>query len=402
MSWITFVWAMVIGACVVMALPHLLLGLKGKARANLFFVLAALSVGGIACGELAIMHSRSIEEIGRAIQWTHVPIVFLVLGIVGFVHSYFGTGRLWLGIAACGVRFVSLLINFALPPNLNFREITALRPNRFLGDTIALPEGHHSPWMRLGELSSLLLLAFVVDASLALWRRGRAEDRRRAAIVGGSIALFILLAGGLSALIHADVIKLPYLISFPFLGVIVAMGFELSYDILRAAQTASQLRVSEVALRESDMRMRVAVSAAKLGLWVWNIQRNDVWITPEGRRLFGFSESESLNLERFLNAIHEEDRRAVEAQIRASFVEGGDYEREYRVVLPDGETRWIAATGRLELDAEGLPALMRGVTWDITERRCAELEKQQLQHEIAHVGRVSMMRIGRASCRERV
>src|ERR1041384_7266333 len=103
MSWITFVWAMVIGACVVMALPHLLLGLKGKARANLFFVLAALSVGGIACGELAIMHSRSIEEIGRAIQWTHVPIVSLVLGIVGFVHSYFGTGRLWLGIAACGV-----------------------------------------------------------------------------------------------------------------------------------------------------------------------------------------------------------------------------------------------------------------------------------------------------------
>jgi two-component system sensor kinase FixL len=126
-------------------------------------------------------------------------------------------------------------------------------------------------------------------------------------------------------------------------------------------------------------------------LWVWNIQRNDVWITPEGRRLFGFSESESLNHERILNAIQEEHRPGVEPQIPASFAEGGEYEREYRVVLPGGETRWIAAIGRLELDPQGLPALMRGVTWDITERRLAELEKQQLQHEIAHVGRVSMM-----------
>ena len=46
MSWVTFVWALVIGACVIMALPHLLVGLKGRARENLFFVLAALSVAG--------------------------------------------------------------------------------------------------------------------------------------------------------------------------------------------------------------------------------------------------------------------------------------------------------------------------------------------------------------------
>jgi PAS domain S-box-containing protein len=393
MNWITFIWALVIGACVVMALPHLLVGLRGGARENFFFVLAALSVGGIACGELAIMHSRTTEEIGRAIQWTHVPILFVVVGIIGFVHSYFGTGRPWLGIAACGVRFVSLLINFALPPNLNFREITSLRPNNFLGDTIALPEGVHSPWTRLGELSSLLMLAFVIDASVALWRRGSVEGRRRAAIIGGSITLFILLAAGLSALIHADVIKLPYLISFPFLGVIVAMGFELSYDILRAAQTARQLRASEVALRESDMRMSLAASAAKLGLWVWNIQRNDVWITPEGRRLFGFSESEPLNLERFLDAIHEEDRPRVEAQIRASFAEGGEYEREYRVALPGGEMRWIAGYGRVEVDDRGQPAFIRGVTRDVTKRKLAEEALRESEERFRTVADVAPVMI---------
>src|SRR5450432_982829 len=228
MSWVTFVWALVLGACATMALPHLFIGLQRRTWENLFFVLAAISVAGIAFGELAIMHSRTPEEIARAIQWTHLPVFFLVLAIVGFVRSYFETGWLWLGLAACVTRFVSLIINFAWPQNLGFREITSLRHLKFFGDTVAMPEGIGNPWTHLGEVSSLLLLAFVVNASLGLWRRGSAENRRRAVFVGGSITVFIIVAAGLSALTHARVLHLPYLISFPFLGVVAAMGYELS------------------------------------------------------------------------------------------------------------------------------------------------------------------------------
>ena len=46
-----------------MALPHLFIGIKRRAAANLFFTLAALSVAGMACGELAIMHSRTLAEV---------------------------------------------------------------------------------------------------------------------------------------------------------------------------------------------------------------------------------------------------------------------------------------------------------------------------------------------------
>jgi two-component system, LuxR family, sensor kinase FixL len=196
MSWVTFIWAVVFGACATMALPHLVIGLKGRAWENLFFVVAALAVAGIAFGELAIMHSRTTEEIGRAMQWTHVAVFFLSVGVIGFIFSYFGTGRLWLGIVAGAARLVSLVINFASPPNLNFREITGLRHFDFLGDTIAMPEGVINPWTRVGELSSLLMLAFVIDASISLWRRGSADGRRRALVVGGSITLFIVLPRG--------------------------------------------------------------------------------------------------------------------------------------------------------------------------------------------------------------
>ena len=46
MSWVTFIWALVFGACVTMVLPHLLIGLTRRAWENLFFVLAVVSVGG--------------------------------------------------------------------------------------------------------------------------------------------------------------------------------------------------------------------------------------------------------------------------------------------------------------------------------------------------------------------
>ena len=203
MSWVTFIWALVFGACITMALPHVLIGFKRRAWENLLFAITALGVAGVAFGELRIMHSDTPAEIGQAIQWTHLAVFIVVVGIVGFVRTYFGTGRLWLGIIACGARFVSLVLNFAFPPNLNFREITSLRHFRFLGDTVAMPEGVMNPLMRLGELSSLLVLIFVIDASLTLWRRGGREAHRRAAVVGGSITLFIVLAAGISALIHA-------------------------------------------------------------------------------------------------------------------------------------------------------------------------------------------------------
>ena len=324
MSWVTFIWALVIGACATMALPNLLAGIKGRRWENLFFVVAALAVAAIAWGELAMMHSRTTEEIGRFQQWTHLPLFFLVVAIAGFVRVHFGTGWLWLAVAACGVRLVSLIVNFASPPNVNFRQVTGLGHFDFFGEIVMLPEGVVSGWTRVGQVSSLLMLVYVVDASIKLWRKKGAENRRRAALVGGSITLFILVAAGLSALIHERVLHVPYLISLPFLGVVLAMGFELSYDLLRAAQTAGQLRASEAALRESEMRISLAASAANLGLWVWDVKEDHIWMMDKRRELFGFGKSERINLNRFLQVVHEDDRARLHQELRDS-LQSGEY-----------------------------------------------------------------------------
>ena len=118
--------------------------------------------------------------------------------------------------------------------------------------------------------------------------------------------------------------------------------------------------------------MGLAASAANLGLWCWDVQSDEFWITKEGRALCGFTESERINLERFLETIDEEDRARIEERVRTSLASGGEYESEYRIVQPGGRKLWVAGYGRTEVDERGKPVLMRGMTRDITKRKMAE------------------------------
>ena len=65
----------------------------------------------------------------------------------------------------------------------------------------------------------------------------------------------------------------------------------------------SERKRAEEALHESEERISLAANTAGLGLWVWDATRDEIWITPEGRSLFGWAESEPVNLERFVQAL---------------------------------------------------------------------------------------------------
>jgi two-component system, LuxR family, sensor kinase FixL len=272
MSWITIAWSMGASACLTLAMVHLVIWCKQTDQwAHLLFSVIAISVATIAAVELLIMHAPSPEQLGRVIWWAHIPVFFGTVSIVGFVRLYFNTGRSWLGYAVCGLRLLDLIVNFFSVPNTNYKEITGLRHLTIWGgETISLAKGVENPWITVHELSSLLLLAFVVDASVTLWRRNHAGERRRAVVVGGSMIFFILVAAGTSALIEAGVMQSPYLISFSFLAIVVAMGNELSSDVLRAVKLARRLQASQAESRASEARFRLAVEAAPNAIIIIN------------------------------------------------------------------------------------------------------------------------------------
>src|SRR5437867_5056086 len=277
---------------------------------------------------------------------------------------------------------------FRFTPNLNFRHITSLRQFSWgVGEIISVPVGVANSWGLLSSVSLLLLLIFFVDATITVWRRG---DRRRALVVGGSMIFGAILAWHVPLVIWG-IIDIPFFLCFTYSGIVAAMAYELSYDVLHAAQLARQLQASEAELRETEQRMQLAASAAELGMWMWDIARNEIWITDKGRALFGFAPSEKLDFDRFRSALHPEDRESVHQAVENSLRTGAEYESEYRAVLPDGEVRWIAGRGHVEFNGDGQPVRMRGASVDITKRKQAEELAARQRNEMAHLSRVTML-----------
>ena len=366
MSWVTIIWAMTASACLTLALVHMLVWWRRReVPANLLFALTAVAAAVFAGCELWIMRAETPGAFGMAVRWAHVPASVLIVSLVGFVRLYLRAGRLWLAWTVCGVRTLSLILNFVFTPNLNYREINALRHVSFLGETIVAPVGVTSPWMLISQLGLLLLLIFVADASIVVWQRG---DRRQALSVGGSIVLFVAAATVQLILTLWGIIHAPITMSLFFMGIVAAMGYELSRDVLRAARLSDDLR-------ESQERMALATHAVNLGIWVRDLVRNEVWATDKWRELLGFAKSERIDLNSFLQKLHPEDREAVSQTLAKALRDEGGYETEYRVVLsPDGQTRWIASRGRVKFNRAGKPVLMRGASLDITTRKQVEEE----------------------------
>lgn len=379
MSWITVVWSVGSGACLTLALMHFAVWWKDRAaRANLVFSVMAIASAAFAALELAMMRAQTAAQFGMAVRWVHVPVWVIIASLVVFVRLYLKAGRPWLAWTTVGVRTLSLILNFLFSPNINYREITGLRHIPFCGESVSVATGVPNPWMLIAQLSLLLVVIFVTDATITVWQRG---DRRQALIVGGGILLFST-AGTIEGITIAwGIISMPLTASLFYQAIVIAMALELSYDVLRAAQITRRLQASESELREAHQRMDLATSAAALGLWMWDIVRDEIWISEKGRALFGFAPSEKLDIGRFRKAIHPDDRESLRQAVQNSFGTGAEYEAEHRVVLPNGQIRWLAEHGRVEFSDEGKPARMRGVSRDVTRRKLGE---EALRESEAH------------------
>ena len=150
-------------------------------------------------------------------------------------------------------------------------------------------------------------------------------------------------------------------------------------------------RRAEKSLRESEERLSLAADAANLGIWIRDLVGDKIWASDKWRELFGFEKAERLDINRFFQRLHSGDRDAVGQALREAQEAGGGYEKEYRIILPDGRMRWIASRGRVECNGDGKPVRVRGVSLDITARKQAEQELHERRGELAHLARVTML-----------
>jgi two-component system sensor kinase FixL len=385
MNLTTVIWSTAAASCVTLALVHLLLWCWNReSKASLWFAGTAMSVALLACIEFAMMRAQEPPEFLALHRWGHLAFFVIILCIVGFVQSYYRTGRWWLVWSLIGLRLLILVLAFVPGPTFNFREITAMEPVVFFGESVMIPRGIPTPWEFLGNASGLLLVVFVIDAAVRLQRRDDTGEKRRPPVMAVGVVLFILSCAVNGVLIHHGKAQVPYFITLSFLFVIAAMKFELSRDMLHAARLAAEVR-------ENAESMRLAAGAGELALWRWDIPRDRIWVSPGGRELYGIPPAQVITLQSVLDTIHEEDRKTVSALITRAFAGSGAFQAVYRVETTHEVPRWISARGKTEFAPDGEPVRMRGVSVDITSRILAEQDAARHRDELAHLSRVTTL-----------
>src|SRR6184192_2010712 len=383
MSWITVAWSINVGACLTLAAMYLAVWCRERERfVRLLFSCIAAAAALIAAYELQLIRADTPEEYGAILRWRPLSTWVLVLSLVAFTRLYLRAGRSWMALSACGLQTLTVIVNFVFTPNLYYQEITAVRQLPWGGETASIPLGTPSPWSLLNQATLLLLLAFFVDATITVWRRG---DRERALIVGGTTTFFGAIVAAQFALVVLGIIRVPFFASFAYLGIVVALGYQLCNDAVRASDLASELQVGEE-------RFRRVVEAAPNAMIMVNHEGQITLANQQAEKTFGYPREELLG--RPIEMLVPERLRSGYRDFRHDYFchpqarsMGAGWELFGR--RNDGSEVPVEIGLSPIHTSKGLLVLASIV--DITERKLAELEAARQRHDLAHLGRVTAL-----------
>jgi len=153
----------------------------------------------------------------------------------------------------------------------------------------------------------------------------------------------------------------------------------------RIHELESYLKQVEETLRVSVERNRLATSAAKVGVWDWNIKTGDFYLDPNIKAILGYSDDEIPNdLEVWVKYVHPEDSVPVMEAAQAC-LDGktSEYVFEHRMLHKDGSIRWILVRGKAIRDESGNAVRLIGTDADITDRKRMEDALRENEEKLA-------------------
>ncbi|HET8721492.1 MAG TPA: PAS domain S-box protein, partial [Nitrospira sp.] len=206
---------------------------------------------------------------------------------------------------------------------------------------------------------------FFVAIALTTWYAGLAASLT-AIVLSALSANWFFIPPRLSLHI-GDRSQVIGLLTFGAVSLIfMAFGHSMHRGRKRAEELAEGLRVTEE-------RLTLAQEASQVGSFDWNLETGISTWSPELCAIYGIRPGDldktKAGWERYL---HPDDREDVIQTIERSRTSGGAEEREFRIVRPNGDVRWLVARWRWIRNRAGQPVRFTGVTLDITERKRAD------------------------------
>jgi len=129
-------------------------------------------------------------------------------------------------------------------------------------------------------------------------------------------------------------------------------------------------------LHKSQQRLELALQAARMGVFEWNFSTGQLDCTPEAWEVFGHVPMEgvlpSMSIDAFRAQVHPDDRARIRATAAEGIAEGSVKSAEFRVMMPNGKSRWVMGAGRAEYADNGTPLRGMGVVQDIDARKLGE------------------------------
>jgi signal transduction histidine kinase len=169
---------------------------------------------------------------------------------------------------------------------------------------------------------------------------------------------------------------------------------ELEHRNRQLAEAQTCLTEEKLALERSEAYLAEAQRISRSGSWHWNITTGEVFWSKEFFAIFGFDpHKDTPSYSSFVERIHPEDRSKTDEARRAAIREKRCYEAEYRILLPGDLIKYVHSLGHCSVSQSGDVEFI-GAIMDITERKRAEEEREELRHslaELAHINRVSTM-----------
>ena len=156
-------------------------------------------------------------------------------------------------------------------------------------------------------------------------------------------------------------------------------------DITERKNAEEALKKREIEFHNENRKLLRAQRVAKIGIWENNLTTNELQWTEEMYKILGFNPNKKINLEDAISIFPQEELKRFQLAVDAAISQNVPYSLDYKIIRPDGKTRYIHDEGQVIRDDSSKPKKMFGTTQDITERKLVEMSLKESESKFRNL-----------------